>query len=78
MDEGAGVAPYPPKRRGRAIAENGIWSASEDRGHPVALARDDPVSYAVDALNATFRPALTAEIEKAFGEVLERERKKRK
>ena len=32
---------------------------------------------AVDALNATFRLTLTEEVEKAFGEVLERRQKKR-
>jgi DNA-binding transcriptional MerR regulator len=61
-----------------------LWKPFDQAGRPDegwaeitgAIERLRPL--AVDAINATFRLALTAEIEKAFGEVLERERKKRK
>ncbi len=61
-----------------------LWKPFDEAGRPdegwaeitEAIERLRPL--AVDAINATFRLALTAEIEKAFGEVLERERKKRK
>jgi DNA-binding transcriptional MerR regulator len=61
-----------------------LWKPFDEAGRPDAgweeitgaIERLRPL--AVDALNATFRLALTAEVEKAFGEVLERERKKRR
>ena len=40
-----------------------------------AIGRLRPLAF--DALNATFRLTLTTEIEKAFGEVLERRQKKK-
>ena len=61
-----------------------LWKPFDAAGRPdegwaeitAAIERLRPL--AVDAINATFRLALTAEIEQAFGEVLERERKRRK
>src|SRR5215213_9781631 len=59
-----------------------LWKPFDDAGRPDegwteitgAIERLRPL--AVDALNATFRLALTTEIEKAFGEVLERKKRK--
>jgi DNA-binding transcriptional MerR regulator len=61
-----------------------LWKPFDDAGRPEdgweeitgAVGRLRPL--AVEALNATFRLTLTAEIEKAFGEVLERRQKKKK
>lgn len=61
-----------------------LWKPFDEAGRPdagwaeITGAIEKLRPLAVDAINATFRLALTAEIEKAFGEVLERERKKRK
>ncbi|HET8814124.1 MAG TPA: MerR family transcriptional regulator [Solirubrobacterales bacterium] len=60
-----------------------LWKPFDDAGRPEdrweeiigAVGRLRPL--AVEALNATFRLILTAEIEKAFGEVLERRQKKK-
>jgi len=60
-----------------------LWKPFDDAGRPeegweeiiAAVGRLRPL--AVEALNATFRLTLTAEIEKAFGEVLERRQKKK-
>jgi DNA-binding transcriptional MerR regulator len=60
-----------------------LWKPFDEAGRPderwpemiEAIGRLRPI--AVDALNATFRLTLTEEVEKAFGEVLERGRKKR-
>jgi DNA-binding transcriptional MerR regulator len=59
-----------------------LWKPFDEAGRPdegwaeitAAIERLRPL--AVDAINATFRLALTAEIEKAFGEVLERKKRK--
>jgi DNA-binding transcriptional MerR regulator len=59
-----------------------LWKPFDEAGRPeegwaeiiAAIERLRPL--AVDALNATFRLTLTAEVEKAFGEVLERRKKK--
>lgn len=59
-----------------------LWKPFDEAGRPDegwaeitdAIERLRPL--AVDAINATFRLALTAEIEKAFGEVLERRKRK--
>jgi len=59
-----------------------LWKPFDDAGRPDegwaeitgAIERLRPL--AVEALNATFRLNLTAEVEKAFGEVLERRKKK--
>jgi DNA-binding transcriptional MerR regulator len=61
-----------------------VWKPFDDAGRPeegweeiiAAIGRLRPLAF--DALSATFRLALTAEIEKAFGEVLERRQKKKK
>jgi DNA-binding transcriptional MerR regulator len=61
-----------------------VWKPFDDAGRPeegweeiiAAIGRLRPLAF--DALNATFRLTLTAEIEKAFGEVLERRQKKKK
>jgi DNA-binding transcriptional MerR regulator len=61
-----------------------VWKPFDDAGRPeegweeiiAAIGRLRPLAF--DALNATFRITLTAEIEKAFGEVLERRQKKKK
>jgi DNA-binding transcriptional MerR regulator len=61
-----------------------VWKPFDDAGRPeegweeiiAAIGRLRPLAF--DALNATFRLSLTAEIEKAFGEVLERRQKKKK
>jgi DNA-binding transcriptional MerR regulator len=61
-----------------------LWKPFDDAGRPEegweeiigAIGRLRPL--AVEALNATFRLILTAEVEKAFGEVLERRQKKKK
>jgi DNA-binding transcriptional MerR regulator len=61
-----------------------VWKPFDDAGRPeegweeiiAAIGRLRPLAF--DALNATFRLTLTTEIEKAFGEVLERRQKKRK
>jgi DNA-binding transcriptional MerR regulator len=61
-----------------------VWKPFDDAGRPeegweeiiVAIGRLRPLAF--DALNATFRLTLTTEIEKAFGEVLERRQKKKK
>lgn len=61
-----------------------LWKPFDDAGRPEegweeiigAIGRLRPL--AVEALNATFRLILTAEVEKAFGEVLERHQKKKK
>lgn len=60
-----------------------VWKPFDDAGRPedgweeiiAAIGRLRPLAF--DALNATFRLTLTAEIEKAFGEVLERRQKKK-
>lgn len=59
-----------------------LWKPFDEAGRPeegwaeitAAIERLRPL--AVEALNATFRLTLTAEVEKAFGEVLERGKKK--
>jgi DNA-binding transcriptional MerR regulator len=61
-----------------------VWKPFDDAGRPeegweeiiAAIGRLRPLAF--DALNATFRLTLTTEIEKAFGEVLERRQKKKK
>jgi DNA-binding transcriptional MerR regulator len=60
-----------------------LWKPFDEAGRPEdrweeiigAVGRLRPL--AVEALNATFRLTLTAEIEKAFGEVLERRQKRK-
>ena len=60
-----------------------VWKPFDDAGRPEegweeiidAIGRLRPLAF--DALTATFRLSLTAEIEKAFGEVLERRQKKK-
>jgi len=60
-----------------------LWKPFDDAGRPedgweeliAAIGRLRPLAF--DALNATFRLSLTTEIEKAFGEVLERRQKKK-
>ena len=60
-----------------------VWKPFDDAGRPeegweeiiAAIGRLRPLAF--DALNATFRLSLTSEIEKAFGEVLERRQKKK-
>jgi len=60
-----------------------LWRPFDDAGRPeegweeliAAIGRLRPLAF--DALNATFRLTLTTEIEKAFGEVLERRQKKK-
>ena len=60
-----------------------LWKPFDDAGRPdegwaemiEAIERLRPLAF--EALNATFRLTLTAEIEKAFGEVLERRKKKK-
>jgi len=60
-----------------------LWKPFDEAGRPdegwpemiAAIERLRPL--AVEALNATFRLILTEEVEKAFGEVLERRQKKR-
>lgn len=60
-----------------------LWKPFDEAGRPdegwpemiAAIERLRPL--AVEALNATFRLTLTEEVEKAFGEVLERRQKKR-
>jgi len=60
-----------------------VWKPFDDAGRPeegweeiiASIGRLRPLAF--DALNATFRLTLTAEIEKAFGEVLERRQKKK-
>lgn len=60
-----------------------VWKPFDQSGRPeegweeiiAAIGRLRPLAF--DALNATFRLSLTAEIEKAFGEVLERRQKKK-
>jgi DNA-binding transcriptional MerR regulator len=60
-----------------------LWKPFDEAGRPderwleiiAAVERLRPI--ALDALNATFRLSLTEEVEKAFGEVLERGKKKR-
>ncbi|HEU4600035.1 MAG TPA: hypothetical protein VFS26_09815, partial [Solirubrobacterales bacterium] len=59
-----------------------VWKPFDEAGRPddgwediiKAIERLRPLAF--DALNATFRLNLTTEIEKAFGEVLERRKKK--
>jgi len=59
-----------------------LWKPFDEAGRPdegwaeiiEAIERLRPL--AVEALNATFRMTLTAEVEKSFGEVLERRKKK--
>jgi DNA-binding transcriptional MerR regulator len=59
-----------------------VWKPFDEEGRPeegweeiiAAIGRLRPLAF--DALNATFRLSLTTEIEKAFGEVLERRQKK--
>lgn len=61
-----------------------VWKPFDDAGRPeegwdeiiAAIGSLRPLAF--DALNATFRLTLTTEIEKAFGEVLERRQKKKK
>jgi DNA-binding transcriptional MerR regulator len=60
-----------------------LWKPFDNAGRPeegwedliAAIGRLRPLAF--DALNATFRLTLTTEIEKAFGEVLERRQKKK-
>jgi DNA-binding transcriptional MerR regulator len=60
-----------------------LWRPFDEAGRPDeewaeiidSIERLRPL--AVDALNATFRMTLTAEVERAFGEVLERRKKRR-
>jgi DNA-binding transcriptional MerR regulator len=60
-----------------------LWKPFDEAGRPeegwedliAAIGRLRPLAF--DALNATFRLTLTTEIEKAFGEVLERRQKKK-
>ena len=60
-----------------------VWKPFDDAGRPEdgweeiieAIGRLRPLAF--EALNATFRLTLTTEIEKAFGEVLERRQKKK-
>ncbi|HEY5942516.1 MAG TPA: MerR family transcriptional regulator [Solirubrobacterales bacterium] len=60
-----------------------LWKPFDDAGRPedgwedliAAIGSLRPLAF--DALNATFRLTLTTEIEKAFGEVLERRQKKK-
>lgn len=60
-----------------------VWKPFDEAGRPeegweeiiAAIGRLRPLAF--DALNATFRLTLSAEIEKAFGEVLERRQKKK-
>jgi DNA-binding transcriptional MerR regulator len=60
-----------------------VWKPFDDAGRPeegweeiiAAIGRLRPLAF--DALSATFRLSLTTEIEKAFGEVLERRQKKK-
>lgn len=60
-----------------------VWKPFDEAGRPeegwdeiiAAIGRLRPLAF--DALNATFRLTLTAEIEKAFGEVLERRQKRK-
>ncbi|HEX6601912.1 MAG TPA: MerR family transcriptional regulator [Solirubrobacterales bacterium] len=60
-----------------------VWKPFDDAGRPeegweeiiAAIGRLRPLAF--DALNATFRLTLTTEIEKAFGEVLERRQKRK-
>jgi DNA-binding transcriptional MerR regulator len=60
-----------------------VWKPFDDAGRPeegweeiiAAIGRLRPLAF--DALNATFRLTLTTEIEKTFGEVLERRQKKK-
>jgi DNA-binding transcriptional MerR regulator len=60
-----------------------LWKPFDEGGRPeegwaeiiAAIERLRPLAF--DVLNATFRLTLTAEIEKAFGEVLERRQKKK-
>jgi hypothetical protein len=59
-----------------------LWKPFDEAGRPdegwaeiiESIERLRPL--AVEALNATFRLTLTTEVEKAFGEVLERRKKK--
>jgi DNA-binding transcriptional MerR regulator len=61
-----------------------VWKPFDEAGRPEegweeiinAIGRLRPLAF--DALNATFRLTLTAEIEKAFGEVLERRERRQK
>ena len=67
----------------RANESAAAQRVTDDGGSPVvgcevimaAIGRLRPLAF--DALNATFRLSLTTEIEKAFGEVLERRQKKK-
>lgn len=60
-----------------------LWKPFDEAGRPeegweeliTSIGRLRPLAF--DALNATFRLTLTAEIEKAFGEVLERRQRKK-
>ncbi|HEX8050778.1 MAG TPA: MerR family transcriptional regulator [Solirubrobacterales bacterium] len=60
-----------------------VWKPFDEEGRPeegwdeiiAAIGRLRPLAF--DALSATFRLSLTTEIEKAFGEVLERRQKKK-
>jgi DNA-binding transcriptional MerR regulator len=60
-----------------------VWKPFDEAGRPeegweeiiAAIGRLRPLAF--DALNATFRLTLTTEIEKAFGEVLERRQRKK-
>ncbi|HEX6782486.1 MAG TPA: MerR family transcriptional regulator [Solirubrobacterales bacterium] len=60
-----------------------VWKPFDEAGRPeegwdeiiAAIGRLRPLAF--DALNATFRLTLTTEIEKAFGEVLERRQKRK-
>lgn len=61
-----------------------VWKPFDEAGRPeegweeiiAAIGHLRPLAF--DALSATFRLSLTAEIEKAFGEVLERKQKRKK
>jgi DNA-binding transcriptional MerR regulator len=60
-----------------------LWKPFDEAGRPdedwprMIAAIEQLRPLAVEALNATFRLTLTEEVEKAFGEVLERRQKKR-
>ena len=59
-----------------------VWQPFDEAGRPeerweeITQSIEDLRPLAAEALNATFRMTLTAEVEKSFGEVLERRKKK--
>ena len=52
-----------------------VWKPFDERWPEIIVAIKQLRPLAVKALNATFRLVLSAEVEKAFGEVLEQRRK---